>query len=95
MTSRETCFLCFVQHRARFCKCLCDYFGLKQVKASKKNLARAIYKEETEGTRALYNLRMPKNIIATSLLLPHFDVIVDLLLNNMESICLTILVKFR
>ena len=33
-----TCFL-FVQHGARFWKCLWDYFGLKQVKAS-KNLSR-------------------------------------------------------
>ena len=36
MTSRETCFLCFVQHGTRFWKCLWDYFGLRQVKASEK-----------------------------------------------------------
>ena len=36
MTSRETCFLCFVQNGARFWKCLWVYFPLKQVKASIK-----------------------------------------------------------
>ena len=36
MTSRETCFLCSVQHGARFWKCLWVYFGLKQVKSPKK-----------------------------------------------------------
>ena len=41
----ETCFL-FVQHGARFWKCLWDYFGLKRVKASEKILAGTIYKEE-------------------------------------------------
>ena len=39
MTSPETCFLCFVQHGARFWKCLWDYFGLKQVKASTKTFS--------------------------------------------------------
>ena len=27
MTSRENCFICFVQHGARFWICLWDYFG--------------------------------------------------------------------
>ena len=36
MTSRETCFLCSVQHGAQFWKCLWVYFGLKQVKSPKK-----------------------------------------------------------
>ena len=36
MTSREICFLCFVQHNARFWKCLWDFFGFKRVKTSKK-----------------------------------------------------------
>ena len=73
-------------------------FRSKASESLEKNLARAIYKEEKwrDGEKkALYNLRMPENIIATSLFLPHFDVICDLLLNNTESICLTILVKFR
>ena len=34
LTSRQTCFLCFVQHSPWFWKCLWDSFGLKQVKAS-------------------------------------------------------------
>ena len=52
-----------VQNGARFWKFLWDYFGLKQVKASNKILAEAIYKEKngkTETFRALYNLRRPK-----------------------------------
>ena len=36
MTSREICFLCFVQHDARFWKCLWDFFGFKRVKTPKK-----------------------------------------------------------
>ena len=36
MTSREICFLYFVQHNARFWKCLWDFFGFKRVKTSKK-----------------------------------------------------------
>ena len=36
MMSRETCFLCFVQHRAGFWKCLWDYFGLSKWKPRKK-----------------------------------------------------------
>ena len=35
MTLRETCFLCFSQHGARFWKCLWDYFGLSKWKAPK------------------------------------------------------------
>ena len=38
--------VCFVQHGARFWKCLWDYFGLKQVKSSKKSSTGAIYKKE-------------------------------------------------
>ena len=45
MTSREICFLCFVQHNARFWKSLGDFFGFKRVKTP-KSLAGAIYKEE-------------------------------------------------
>ena len=57
---------CFVQHRARFWKCLRDYFGLKQVKALKKRLAggTVVFTKkkngETETKRALDYLRMPK-----------------------------------
>ena len=31
-----TCFICFI-HGGRFWKCLRDYYGLKQIKTSKKN----------------------------------------------------------
>ena len=69
MTSRETCFLCFVQHGTRFWKCLWENFGLMQVKAAKKKISKSylhyLYykgkkKGEKETKRALYNLRMPK-----------------------------------
>ena len=59
-------FCCFVQHRARFWKCLRDYFGLKQVKALKKRLAggTVVFTKkkngERETKRALDYLRMPK-----------------------------------
>ena len=63
MTSGQTYFLCFVQHGARFWKCFWDYFGLKQVKAS-KNISQELFTKkkygETERKRALYNLRIPK-----------------------------------
>ena len=36
MISQETCLLCFVEHGTRFWKCFWDYFGLREVKASKK-----------------------------------------------------------
>ena len=49
-TSRETSFLCFVQHGTLFWKFLWGYFGFKQVKALKKNLAGAIYKEKNGPT---------------------------------------------
>ena len=63
MTSRESCFLCFVQHGARFWKCLWDYFGLKQVKSSKKvqqELFTRKKNEETGTKRALDYFSMPK-----------------------------------
>ena len=63
MTSRETCFLCFVQHGARFWKCLWDYFGLKQVKSSKKVQQKLFTRNkngETGTKRALDYFRMPK-----------------------------------
>ena len=63
MTSRETCFLCFVQHGARFWKCLWDYFGLKQVKSSKKVRQELFTRQkngETGTKRALDYLKMPK-----------------------------------
>ena len=63
MTSRETCFLCFVQHGARFWKCLWDYFGLKQVKSSKKVRQELFTRQkngETGTKRALDYVRMPK-----------------------------------
>ena len=72
MTPRETCFLCFVQHGARFWKCV-RLFRIKASESLEKNLGRAIYKEEkcrNGEKKALYNLRMPKNIMATSLFLP-------------------------
>ena len=59
----ETCFL-FVQHGARFWKCSWDYFGLKQAKASKKNVSRNYLQrrkmEKMRRTDLLFNLRMPK-----------------------------------
>ena len=48
-------------------------FRIKASESLEKNLARAIYKEEkcrNGEKKALYNLRMPKNIMATSLFLP-------------------------
>ena len=63
MTSRETCFLCFVQHGARFWKCLWDYFGLKQVKSSKKVRQELFTRQKNgeTGTKwALDYLRMPE-----------------------------------
>ena len=57
-----------VQHSARFWKCLWHYFGLKQVKASKKTQQELFTKKkngETERKRALHNLSMPKNISDT------------------------------
>ena len=59
----ETCFLCFVQHGARFWKCLWDYFGLKQVKSSKKVPQKLFTRNkngETGTKRALDYFRMPK-----------------------------------
>ena len=64
-------------------------FRIKASERLEKNLARAIYKEEKGRNgekKALYNLRMPKNIMATSLFLPHFDIIWDLLLNRPTAI---------
>ena len=64
-------------------------FRIKASESLEKNLARAIYKEEewrNGEKKALYNLRMPKNIMATSLFLPHFDVICDLLMNRPTAI---------
>ena len=46
-------------------------FRIKASESLEKNLARAIYKEEKRRNgekKALYNLRMLKNIMATSLL---------------------------
>ena len=63
MTSQEICFLGFVQHGARFWKVFVRLFRIKQVKASKKSLAGAIYKEEKwwdGGKRVLHYFRMPK-----------------------------------
>ena len=63
MTSKETCFFCFVQHGARFWKCLWDYFGLKQVKSSNKvqqGLFSRKKKEET-GTTTLECLNYKKS----------------------------------
>ena len=56
MTSCETCFLCFVQHGARFWICLWDYFGLKQVKFS-KNVQQELLQErkmEKRGQKELF-----------------------------------------
>ena len=55
----------FVQHGARFWKCTCiwDYFGLKQVKSSKKVQQELFTRKkngETGTKRALEDLRMPK-----------------------------------
>ena len=63
MTSREICFLGFVQHGARFWKVFVRLFRIKQGKASKKSLAEAICKEEKwrdGGKRVLHYFRMPK-----------------------------------
>ena len=63
MTSQETCFLCFVQHGSRFWKCLWDYFGLKQVKSSKKVQQKLFTRNkngETGTKRALDYLIMHK-----------------------------------
>ena len=49
-------------------------FRIKASESLEKNLAGAIYKEEkcrNGENKALYNLRMPKNIMATSLFLPR------------------------
>ena len=48
MTSRETCFLFFVQHGARFWICLWDYFGLKQVNSS-KNVQQELFTRKKNG----------------------------------------------
>ena len=69
MTSRETCFLCFVQHGARFVKMFVRLIWIQaseslEKKISKSYLHYLYYKEkkngEKETKRALYNLRMPK-----------------------------------
>ena len=46
-------------------------FRIKASESLEKNLARAIYKEEKcrNGEKKAYNLRMPKNIMATPLFL--------------------------
>ena len=64
MTSRETCFLCFVvQHGARF-ENVCEIqFGLKQEKSSKKVQQELFTRKknaETGTKRALDYFRMPK-----------------------------------
>ena len=76
MTSHETWFVCFVQHGARFWKCLWDYFGLKQVKSSKKVQQKLFTRNkngETGTKRALDYFRMPKlqEIVATAAILFH------------------------
>ena len=76
MTSRETWFDCFVQHGVRFWKCLWDYFGLKQVKSSKKVQQKLFTRNkngETGTKRALDYFRMPKlqEIVTTAAILFH------------------------
>ena len=63
ITSRETCFLCFVQHDARVWKCLCDYFGLRKLKPWKTFSRSYLQRRKTEKRRQIEfseNLRMPK-----------------------------------
>ena len=62
MTSREICFLCFVQHNARFWKCLWDFFGFKRVKTSKKFSRSYLQRRKMEKRKkkALDYLGMPK-----------------------------------
>ena len=55
MISQETCLLCFVEHGTRFWKCFWDYFGLREVKASKK-----LSKSYLQRKRALYDFGMSK-----------------------------------
>ena len=65
MTSRKTCFLCFVQHGARFWMCLWHYFGLKQVKSLKmfnRSYLKERKTEKRETKRVLDYFRMPKTI---------------------------------
>ena len=63
MTSRETCFLCFVQHDARVWKCLRDYFGLRKLKPWKTFSRSYLQRRKIEKRRQIEfsdNLRMPK-----------------------------------
>ena len=46
MMSRETCFLCFVQHGAQFWKCIVRLFRIKASKSLGKSLAGAIAKKK-------------------------------------------------
>ena len=63
MTSRETCFLCFVQHGARF-ENVCEIqFRIKAREILEKSSTGAIYKKEkcrNGDKRALDYFRMPK-----------------------------------
>ena len=67
-TSRETCFLCFVQHGAQFWKCLWDNFGLSKWKPLKKFSNSYLQRRKLEKRRQLClcrtNLTCYKALIA-------------------------------
>ena len=76
MTSRETCFLCFVQHGAQFWKCFVRLFRIKASKSLGKSLAGAIAKKKNGQTgikKAIDYLRMPKlqEIFTTVVIVCH------------------------
>ena len=58
MTLRQTCFLCFVQHGARFWKCLRDNFGLSKWKPRKKFSWSCLQVRKTEKPRQEISWRL-------------------------------------
>ena len=62
MTSRENCFLCFVQHGARFWKCLRDYFELSKWRPLEKVSRSCLQtrKRKSQGESVLVYLKLPK-----------------------------------
>ena len=68
MTSRQTCFLCFVKHGARLWKCLRDNFGLSKWKPRKKFSWSCLQVRKTEKPRQEISWRLKNTYTARN---PH------------------------